>query len=319
MSRLLLLASLSLGTFFVVHLAGTGLAGLAGPALRRWRAAAARARLALALRLAPLASASVLALLVAVAFARHEPPNTQERAGPLLLAAGALGAWLVLGAAWRAIRALVLTRRLVDEWLSGARPFVLPGADAPAHRIENRFPVVAVVGILRPRLFLAGSVLDRLTPPELRAVLDHEKAHLDRRDNLKRWLVRSCPDLPLLGGPGESLLREWEAASEEAADDIAARRGRRAASSLASALVKVARLSPTGEQLSVSATALLSEGSLRGRVERLLAPGDAAPPRSESRGLSWLVAALVPLAAAGAPRLLLAVHDLLETIVQALS
>jgi hypothetical protein len=319
LSRLVLLVVLALGTFLAAHLAGTAVAALGFPAVRRRAAVVSRARLALLLRLLPTAAAALLALLVAVAFARHEPADTGERAGPLLLAASGLGAWLVLAAAWRAIRALVLTRRLVNEWLSGARPFVLPGAGAPAHRIENRFPVVAVVGILRPRLFLAGSVLDRLSPPELRAVLDHEKAHLDRRDNLKRWLVRSCPDLPLLGGPGESLLREWEAASEEAADDIAARRGRRAASSLASALVKVARLSPTGEQLSVSATALLSEGSLRGRVERLLAPGDAAPPPRESRGLSLLVAALVPLAAAGAPRLLLAVHDLLETIVQALS
>jgi BlaR1 peptidase M56 len=318
-SRLLLLASLTLGALAAVHLAGTVLSACALPAVRRRRPADARARLALALRLGPLVAASVLAAVVAVAFAWNEPPDAREHAGPLLLAAGALGAWLVLASAGRALQSLVLTRRLVGDWLAGAERIALPGVPGPAWRIESRFPVVAVAGVVRPRLFLARSVHDRLSPAELRAVLAHEKAHLDRRDNLKRWLLHSCPDLPLLGGSGDRLRREWAEASEIAADDAAARGGRRAAESLASALVKVARMSPPGVQLSSSATALLSEGSLRGRVERLLGPTRDAS-RSRRSGLAlWAVAALGLGAALAIPRALVTIHAVLEAIVRALS
>jgi Zn-dependent protease with chaperone function len=272
------------------------------------------------LRLLPTGSACLLALLVAVAFARHEPHHTGERAGPMLLAAAALGGWLVLVFAWRAISSLVLTSRLLREWEKRARPIVLPGAPAPTRRLDDAFPVVAVVGVLRPRLFLAASVLDRLSPAELRAVLDHERAHLDRRDNLKRWLLRSCPDLPGLGRLGEGPRREWEEASEAAADDRAALRNRRAGTHLASALVKVASLSPRGARLTVSATALLSESNLRGRVERLLARERSSTDRPSRLG--WMLACAVPallVAVAGLSSPLRAIHSVLETVVHSLS
>jgi beta-lactamase regulating signal transducer with metallopeptidase domain len=319
-SRLVLLGALSFGAFLVAHLAGTCVAALALPAVRARKVASARGRLALALRFLPTASAVFSALLVGVTFARHEPPNTGERAGPVLLIAGALGAWLVLALAWRTVGSLVLTSRLFREWERRARPIALPRAPAPAHRLEHDFPVVAVVGILRPRLFLAGSVLDRLSASELRAVLEHEKAHIDHRDNLKRWLARSCPDLPWLGGAGARLCREWEDASEVVADDRAARRGRRAASRLASALVKVATLSPKGARLSVSAIALLSESELRGRVERLLSP-ECPVPSSPTPTLvfHWLAPLLMLLAATAMSRPLKAVHDFLEAVVRTLS
>jgi Zn-dependent protease with chaperone function len=316
-SRLVLLASLTLGVLAVVHLAGT-LLSACWP-VRGRRSAEARARLALALRLGPFLVASVVASVVALAFARNEPAGTQEHASSILLAAAAVGAWLLITGAWRAARSLVLTRRLVREWLAGAEPLALPGAPVPARRIESRFPVVAVAGVAFPRLFLARSVLERISAAELRAVLEHERAHLDRRDNLKRWLVHSCPDLPLLDGPGRRLRREWEEASEVAADDVAARGGPDAAEALASALVKVARMSPTGAQLSASATALLSEGSLRGRVERLLEPRREARRSRRPRPPLWAMAVLALCAGAAIPLPLRAIHAVLEAIVQALS
>jgi Zn-dependent protease with chaperone function len=316
-SRVVLLFSLAFGAFAVVYVAATALAGVFLPVVLR-RAAEARARLAFGLRLGPLACALGVAVVVALAFVRHEPADADERAGPVLLAAGAAGVSLLLAAAWRSARSLVLTRRLVREWLAHAEPLALPAVPASARRIESRFPVVAVAGVVRPRLFVARSVLERLSRAELRAVLDHERAHLARHDNLKRWLLHSCPDLPLLGGPGVVFRREWEEASEVAADDAAARRGRHAAESLASALVKVARMSPAGAQLSASATALLSEGSLRGRVERLLHAHRGAPRTRRAFGL-WVVYAIGLGAAVVMPRALVFVHTLLETIVQILS
>jgi beta-lactamase regulating signal transducer with metallopeptidase domain len=320
-NRVVLLVALTFGAFLVAHLASTAMAALALPAVRGRHTASARARLALALRLLPTASAVLAALLVGVSFARHEPPNTAESAGPVLLIAGGLGAWLVLLFTWRAMRSLALTSCLFREWERRARPLALPRAPAPARRLEHDFPVVAVVGVLRPRLFVAGSVLDRLSASELRAVLEHEKAHVERRDNLKRWLARSCPDLPWLGGPGERLRRAWEEASEQAADDRAARRGRRAASRLASALVKVAQLTPRGARLSVSAIALLSESNLRGRVEALLSHDRSLPSHPAPIGwiFAWLAPALIALAVVGSSSPLRTIHVFLEAVVRALS
>jgi hypothetical protein len=110
-SRLVLLASLTLGVLAVVHLAGT-LLSACWP-VRRRRSPEACARLALALRLGPFLVASVVASVVALAFARNEPAGTQEHASSILLAAAAVGAWLLVTGAWRAARSLVLTRRLL--------------------------------------------------------------------------------------------------------------------------------------------------------------------------------------------------------------
>ena len=41
-----------------------------------------------------------------------------------------------------------------------------------------------MVGLLRPVLLLPAGIIDRLTPPQLEAVLAHELCHVRRRDNL---------------------------------------------------------------------------------------------------------------------------------------
>lgn len=321
MSRSLLGVCLTFAAFLTAHLAGAGALGLVGLVWRRPGSPASRARRALALRLAPTASATLLALMTALAFALHEPANSGERPDPRLLAAALLGAWLLSSGAWRAVRALLLTRRLLREWRTGARPLSLPRIPAPVYRIEHAFPVVAAVGIFRPRLFLAGSVLDLLSPAELRAVLAHEWAHVEGRDNLKRWLVRSCPDLPILDRVSRRRGRDWEDAAEAAADERAARAGPGTAANLASALVKVGRLVPPGRRLSVLAVALHSGGDLRGRVGSLLSVRVRPPgpnPRATAPAL-FITAALLGLATASLPRALLVLHRLLEAIIQALA
>ncbi len=316
MSRLLLGAGLSLVLFLAAYVAAAVVVAAAS-LRRRPDFPAPRAGFFLALRLAPTASAILLALLAALAFALHEPAESGERLGPVLLASALLGAGLVASGLWRALAALFATRRLVRAWRDGARRLHLPDVPAPVYRIDHTFPVVAAVGIFRARLFLARSVVDRLSPAELRAVLAHEAAHLQRRDNLKRWLIRCCPPVPT--GWGERLSREWEAASEAAADERAAGRDRRAARHLASALVKVARLSPPGARLSASAVALLSEGDLGGRVERLLTERECpSVPPPPGVTLVVLAAAALGLTLATLPQTLRVLHGLLETLVQTL-
>ena len=79
--------------------------------------------------------------------------------------------------------------RVVGQWLSTATPLTLPRLGLPAFQVESAFPVVAVVGLFRPRLVIARTVLEACTPDELEAVLDHERAHIRHHDNIRRLLL----------------------------------------------------------------------------------------------------------------------------------
>ena len=72
----------------------------------------------------------------------------------------------------------------------GATPFTVPTWIRRAWIIRRRFPVVAVVGIVRPQLFVATQVADECTGRELAAIAAHEAAHVESRDNLIRLLFR---------------------------------------------------------------------------------------------------------------------------------
>ena len=65
-----------------------------------------------------------------------------------------------------------------------AEPIDLPGATIPAFRVATAFPIVAVVGVVRPTLVVARSVLEACTADELAAIVAHEQAHVAQRDNL---------------------------------------------------------------------------------------------------------------------------------------
>ena len=55
----------------------------------------------------------------------------------------------------------------------------------------NRKPLVFTIGTIRPAVFLAPRLLDKLDNSELRAVLLHELTHVKRRDSLLVWLLES--------------------------------------------------------------------------------------------------------------------------------
>jgi Zn-dependent protease with chaperone function len=216
-------------------------------------------------RVLPLAGLVVGALvLMAPAFLLSEPAEANERPGLLASALAAFGLLLVGATLLRALRAWTATRRLVAEWSREAQPIALPGQPAPAFGIAHPFPVVAVVGVFRPRLFIARPVLQALTPEELQAVLAHEAWHVRAGDNVKRWLMACAPTV---GFPrvAARLEREWEEVMEIDAD-----RGAGGALELASALVKTARMAPAGADLRVPAAAFHGGGSIARRIDRLV-------------------------------------------------
>ncbi len=137
-------------------------------------------------------------------------------------------------------------------------------------------------------------------------------------DNLRHWLMGACPDLLVLSRAGEALTRSWLTATEEAADEAAARRTPRAALDLADALVKVARLVPRDEPALVPALGLHNGDDIARRVGRLLqGPASTEAPRRTG----WALAGLVFLAAALPlyPPSLRFVHDLTERLLAFLS
>ena len=95
-------------------------------------------------------------------------------------------------------------------------------------------------------------------------------AHVTVRDNLKRFLIRACPDA--LSSRGH-LDRAWSIAAEEAADAAAVAERPASAVELAEALIRVARLAaPRTPEL---ASAFYLGGSIESRIRRLVGPPSA--------------------------------------------
>lgn len=268
---------LALAALLAVNAVASTLVALVWRALRGRASlmrADARARLLFALRILPsaLAFAFVFALVVP-SYVLLEPPHTGETVSlKLLLFASASAAGVML-ALWRVAGTWRVTRKFEREWMSRAEPVSVEGMTAPAYRMRHHFPVIAVVGVLRPRLFIASQIFDELTPEELRAALAHERGHVEARDNLKRALLRASEDALLVAPLGRALARTWRKDSEMAADEFAASDSPGAALNLASAIVKISRMIPAGARPTLPAGAHLlgeDEDGLSKRVRHLL-------------------------------------------------
>lgn len=107
---------------------------------------------------------------------------------------------LLLGA-WAGISQLRRTARLLAPLQKGIVP-TLPsnlqtvsqqvGLDGKLDLVVMSFPFVCCYGLFRPRICVTTGLLALLTPRELAAVLQHERAHLQRRDPLRAWLWTVC-------------------------------------------------------------------------------------------------------------------------------
>ncbi|MGB7922296.1 MAG: M48 family metalloprotease, partial [Pyrinomonadaceae bacterium] len=258
----LLGASLALAALLIINAAASLVtAGLWRNLLARravgW-SAATRARLIFALRaFPPVAALACVAVLLIPSYLEHEPRTTTEVVSFKLATLASLSMIGIGLALWRGLAAWRATRRLAANWIRHSVPISLEGITIPAYRIRHAFPVIAVVGTLRPRLFIATQVFDSLNAEELSAALAHERAHLAVRDNLKRGCLRVCRDVLTIAHFGRSLDRAWVEASEAAADERAARAGAPVALDLASALVKIARIAPAGARPTMPAGAFL--------------------------------------------------------------
>lgn len=233
---------------------------------------------------------------------RHEPGGEDERLGLAMAVLAAAAASIIVAAAVRALHGIWATRRLSKLWGLSARALDIE-FPIPSFVIEAPFPVVAIVGIRRPRLYVARQVVERCSADEFAAIVAHERAHLRRGDNFARLLLLSFPDLLIFTPAARRLERRWTQACEEAADDEVAKAG--AGLALASALCKVARLARGSAPIPV--IALHNGEGVAHRINRLIRPEIITPAASRGRfdrlRFVILIAALLVAAGAELPRL----------------
>ena len=235
-------------------------------------AAVTRARRLAGLRLLPSVAALAAGTLATLSFVFFEPYRPGEEIGTVFPVFATLGGALVATALWRGAQVARATRRLLREWMVRPEPIVLDNITVPAVAVDSHFPIVAVAGVIRPRLIIARSVLASCSAEELRAVLAHEQGHIDRRDNLRRLLIAAAPDVISWLPASARLFAAWREATEEAADDAAAQAGAEGRLRLASALIKVAKLAPGPAPAVIPTSALYCGEHLEGRIRRLLEP-----------------------------------------------
>jgi Zn-dependent protease with chaperone function len=271
------------------------------------------------LRVLPALAAAVFAVAVFLpSYWRYEPRDTTEGFDVTLTAFAVAGAWLLGAGAFRAVRAERQARRLIRLWMERARPLAFKDG-VTAFAIDSDRPIVALAGIVRPRLFVAQTVIDTLTADELRAGIAHEVAHYRAWDNLKRLLMCAAPDLLAFTRTARVLERRWAAAAEHAADGMCGDIRPSARWALASALVKVARLTPpVTPEIAPPISTLIDDSDIASRVERLL-DDDALiiASRSSRRTAAALAIAFAALALTYTP-LLVSVHEVTEVLVHVL-
>ncbi len=261
----------------------------------------------LALRLLPVVGGFLLtSCLVTPAFLRFEPARDTEQPGPVLLFLGAAGMFVLLAGSARILRAVILTRRLRHGWLTSASALPSLDGQTPAHLIDVPYPLVAIVGVLRPVLVVSRKVASGCSADDVQLIAAHERAHLRARDNLKRLLIDGCPDVVRWTRTGREIATAWSASAEDAADEAATGGDRRARIALAAVLLRVARMAVSGSPAPRLASALVGLSGVERRVRRL---AESGPRPSGSLASLYVAAGIVAgaLASAAANHQLLAV------------
>jgi len=265
-------------------------------------------------RMFPLAcAAAITAAFTVPSFLLLEPRAIDEPIGAIPLLLGLIGSALGVFGLVNACFAWVRASLTLSDWTRDAES-VTTQSSVPLIRIARSVPAMTAAGIVRPRVLLSTSTEFLLTPNEMQTAVNHELAHIRRRDNLKKLLFR------FVAFPGMSELEDaWLEATEMAADDAAVSSTGEALD-LAAALIKLSRLNPAAPPVDLTAALVHTPVHLmNARVERLIAWSEArlVPSRRYS---SWYAvsaaAATLAMFAFTYSQLLLRVHTATEWLVR---
>lgn len=307
--------TVSLSMFLLSYCALTLTVGCCCVLLRRVAHRLPPAVLSKALYALQIGPAGVSALLVIAftvpSFLSFEPTTAAESIGILPASFSLITVFVLVIGMYRAIAAYVQTRRLSREWERHSIPTGYP-LEYPVFKTGPDAPPLVVVGLWHPKLLISSSAFDLLTASELPRAVDHESAHIRHLDNFKKLLIRLCC-FWRIGG----LEAMWLEAVEVAADQNAVKTEHEAME-LASALIKVSRLTLRSADLAASFTG--SSNSVSMRVERLLAWDGAQKDSAAARACLYGVFAagifVVVAAACLYGALLLHVHSFTELLMR---
>jgi len=267
-----------------------------------------------AMRMLPLVAAlAVTAMFTVPSFVLLEPRAIDEPVGPVTLLLSLCGALLVSFGVLNAASAARRSSRTVVGWMAGAER-VESNSSVPVLRISRKVPAMTAAGILHPRVLMSGAAEFVLTVNELQSALRHEMAHVQRRDNLKKLLLR------FVAFPGMAGLEAaWLEATEMAADDAAVSSAGEALD-LAAALIKVSRLGPAESHADLTAALVHSPVStMNARVKRLVAWNESRLVSAPRYSLWYALGAVAATAAGFAvtySALLSRVHTATEWLVR---
>ncbi|MGH9592010.1 MAG: M56 family metallopeptidase, partial [Bryobacteraceae bacterium] len=205
-----------------------------------------------------------------------EPEATAEQVSMAFVIAGIFGAAIWMVSLRRVARAVAGSMAFTRRTRGEAESEDHIGHYSRTIVVEGAAPVLALAGVLRPRLVISRGVLEALPDEEMEVALRHEIAHRTSSDNLKRLLLLLAPE-PL---PGmrmfQALDRAWSRYTEWAADDRAVAGDSQRSLSLASALLRVARMGAAPRTSALMTSLVAGDSDLSARVDRLLL---REPPR----------------------------------------
>ena len=280
-------------------------------------------RFLFALRMLPLALAAVVVLGFCLpSYLLLEGQAGGEQVGSPCIAIALLGAAMCVASIARMAKTAWRSAQLGRDWSNGGIETAVGAEHAVATVVQQQAPVLAVAGIIRPRLIVSSSVLQALSSEELNAALRHERAHRIWRDNFKRLLFVAAPRPLGLSRGLRAIEEQWSKFSEWAADDHAAANDSHRALLLATALIRFAKLGlPVPQPAIVSS--FVDSSDLAERVERLLreAPLPLKPVDGRAGKLRHVLASAAAFATCSLvavmlwPASLSAVHQLLERLI----
>ncbi len=325
---LLRLLCLCFATFFIVHAASAILVWIGAPAALRVAQHSRpgfAAKFLFVFRMFPFALTSFVVLGFCIpSYLWLEPLSSGEKVGVDCLVAAALGFSVWMLSVFRVGFSLLRTSRYMSSCERDGQEVAVEGEAAPVLVVKRDTPVMAVAGLLHPRLIVSRNVLRKLTPEQREAAFRHEQAHQASRDNLKRFLYLLAPDaFPFVSG-FRKIERQWARYTEWAADDHAVAGDSNRALSLAAALVSVAKMGVNHRSAyllsSLYSTLVAEDEDLAVRVDRLLreqqyAEKPLAPLVQVARNFALVTAGLV-VAALLWPGSLGSVHQILEKLIQ---
>lgn len=177
--------------------------------------------------------------------------------------------WLSVKHGYDVVKANKLVKKYYDTALSAEIAANFDLSPQQLQIVRYKAPLAMTIGLWRPRILVSMGLMDMLEPNELRAVIEHEKCHVQHRDPAAIFLLalisKSMRYIPIFGW----IAHKYPMMIELRADKYAIERMEQAAD-LGSALLKL--LKQTTKTRFPLSHASFAETSMNVRIQHILDP-----------------------------------------------